>query len=233
MSQDKQISEGSANKASRVRSLGLRAGIISLLFLLTALGLHTLDETKKVSTEKPLETFPKAIGKWQAQDNQRLDEQVAQVLGVDDYVYRNYISPQGESINLYGSYFSYTDRTKGYHSPLNCMPGSGWNIASTKPVSIELRNSPVEEVTVNRMVLQQGNRLQVSLYWYQCRGRIMHSEYEERIYRVIDSIFQGRTDGSFIRLIANSQGGSVESETEKLKTFATKIIPLLREYIPE
>ena len=209
-----------------------RIVILSVLFLLCALFVYAFDKDSATPIATSLQHFPLTLGTWQALNTQAMGEDIESVLGVDDYILRNYRNPQGTQINVYVSYFSYTDRNKGYHSPLNCMPGSGWNIAETSPVALDLPGTG-QEATVNRLILQNGERKMVSLYWYQCRGRILHNEYVERIYRVIDSIFMNRTDGAFIRLLAVNSDQKVQEDTAMLKDFATRIIPELREYLPE
>lgn len=210
----------------------IRIIFLSILFLLCALFVYAFDKDSETPIAKPLQEVPQQIGGWQAISTQSMGEKVESALGVDDYILRNYRNDHGVQINLYVSYFTYTDRTKGYHSPLNCMPGSGWNIAETNPVSLSLPAAD-QKATVNQLILQKGRQKQVSLYWYQCRGRILHNEYVERIYRVIDSIFKNRTDGAFIRLIATDSDQSIQEDMAMLKDFATRIIPVLREYLPE
>jgi len=207
-----------------------RVLLLCCLFLGTAVFIHTFDSRASVSIDKPLYQFPHKIDGWQAHRNYDIDEKVLDKLKLDDYVYRNYDSREGR-INFYASFFSYVSNNKGFHSPLNCMPGSGWNISSTSPVAIELPNG--EDVRVMKLILQKGSQKEVSLYWYQCRGRIIHSEYTERIYRVIDSLLYGRSDGAFIRLIATNGFENTQKATAALETFARKAIPELREYLPE
>ncbi len=206
-----------------------RTIIVCFIFLASAAFLHAFDMDAQTPIKKPLAQFPERIGNWKSGKSQPLQEDVARVLGVDDYVFRNYFGPNGETISFYASYFAYTDRTKGYHSPLNCMPGSGWNIAGTKPVELQLQHRGRE--TVNRIVLQNGAEKQVALYWYQCRGRIIQNEYWERIYRVIDSLWRQRTDGAFVRLILHQRPD--EANESRLKQFAAAVIPILSNHLPE
>ena len=214
-----------------MKGLSIRIVILSVLFLLSSFFVYGIDRTSSTPISIKLASFPQHIGSWKTSSTQSMSKEVEDVLGVDDYLLRNYRGPNKAEINLYVSYFSYTDRSKGYHSPLNCMPGSGWNIADVKPVSIKIQKSG-EKATVNKIMLQSGDKTQVSLYWYQCRGRILHNEYIERVYRVIDSIFFNRTDGAFIRLIATNEGKGIEDGSEMLRNFASEIIPLLRNHLP-
>lgn len=207
-----------------------KALLVCLLLLLTAGFVHSFDAEAETEIDKPLRHFPYQIGPWQAHDDLGLTENISAILGVDDYSFRDYYAPQGSSINFYASFFAANTRNKGFHSPLNCMPGSGWNIASTENITLKLPGQD-KEVQVRKMLLMRGSEYQVSLYWYQCRSRVIASEYWERFYRVLDSIRYGRTDGAFVRLIATGKENQAQA-LQDLKDFATQAIPLLEEHLP-
>jgi EpsI family protein len=80
--------------------------------------------------------------------------------------------------------------------------------------------------------MKKGIHEQMVLYWYQSRGRIISSEYLQKIYLVLDSINRKRTDGSFVRLITPIRGGDDKQAFQTLKGFATEVFPILSEYIP-
>ncbi len=206
-----------------------KVGILCLLLLGAAGFVHSFDSEAETDIKIPLSHFPHEIGKWKAQNDMDLLDSVAAILGVDDYAFRDYRSPEGTTINFYASYFTANNRNKGFHSPLNCMPGSGWSVTSTETVDVLLPDG--NEVQVRKMLLQRGSQYQMSFYWYQCRSRIIASEYWERIYRVLDSIRYSRTDGAFIRLIVTGSDGDVEVQ-EELNKFAGQVIPLLEEHFP-
>lgn len=205
---------------------------ISILFLSCSIFTYAFDNKSETPITKSLQYFPLSLGKWQALSSESMSENMEGILGVDDYILRDYRNAQGVQVNVFISYFSYTDRNKGYHSPLNCMPGSDWNIIQNDPVAMDLPGAD-QVATVSRLIMQNGHQKMVSLYWYQCRGRILHNEYVERIYRVLDSIFMNRTDGAFIRLMAMNPDQGMQENANLLKDFATRIIPELREYLPE
>jgi len=173
--------------------------------------------------------FPKTIGKWHGKKSQ-LDTQVIDMLGLDDYVLMNYISPDRRHVNLYIGYFEYQGEGKGSHSPKNCMPGGGWNIIGSDIQEISFQETD-RKIEVIKLTLQKGSERQIVLYWYQGRDRIIASEYWQKIWLVIDSIFRQRTDESFVRLISRVNG-SEEKTLETLKEFARMISPYLNEYIP-
>ena len=93
------------------------------------------------------------------------------------------------------------------HSPLNCLPGAGWEPVKRSRVPITVRTdpdpgAPVQTVTMNRIVIQKGLDRQVVLYWYQSHGRVVASEYWGKIYTVLDAIRLNRTDAAMVRVMS-------------------------------
>jgi EpsI family protein len=113
------------------------------------------------------------------------------------------------------------------------MPGGGWNITDTSIVELDIPGNKPSNIDVIRLDLSNGRERQVVLYWYQSRGRFVASEYWEKIYLVIDSITKRRTDGSFVRLIAPVINENEEKALKDLKDFASKLVPVLQEFLPE
>lgn len=205
--------------------------IVCIILVVTTVFLHTFSRGTEVPIKQSLETFPRTFGKWTLVSDNQLSRTEKEMLGVDDYIDRNYRSTNGQIINLYVSYFASMEG-KGFHSPRNCMPGAGWDIASLKPLTLYSRHSEGTQVVINQMTMQKGAEQQIVLYWYYCRGRIIHSEYMEKIYQVIDSIFKRRTDGSFVRIIASSDKEHATFALNNMKEFTRRVIPLLEEYLP-
>ena len=208
-----------------------RIAIVCVVLIASIVFLNFLDKGMSVPIKRPLEAFPREIGKWSFVNTTSLPQKVEEKLGVDDYLEYDYVSPARQIVNLYVSYFSSMEG-KGFHSPRNCMPGAGWDVASLEPLVLEIRYSDSMPVEINNMILQKGADRQVVLYWYQCRGRFIRSEYMEKIYQVLDSIFKRRTDGSFIRVMGPAQNGRTEYTTNYLADFTKEVIPILEEYIP-
>lgn len=175
---------------------------------------------------KPLSDFPEQIGQWKLMKAVDLSESVINMLGVDDYINYNYLSPQGDIINLYISYFEALGVSGGYHSPLNCMPGGGIKILNTETIGIneELQN-------IKKLTLEQNKRRYFTYYWYYNRGRVVSSEYVEKIFLVLDAVFKGRRDGAFIRIISypNKKG---DFNTPDVMDFIGKINEISIQYLP-
>ncbi len=201
---------------------------IVILFIAAALT-HFAAQSERTAPNKPFSEFPLEIDNWKGITSE-LDEKVYNILGVEDYILANYRRPSGEMVNLYVGFYQSQKEGDIIHSPKNCMPGAGWNITETSIETVPLDNSG-KRMKVIKLLLQKGPEKQIVLYWFQSRGRIISSEYMEKVWLVIDSITRHRTDGSFVRLITPV----VKDETTAvnlLKEFAQKAFPFLSEHIP-
>jgi EpsI family protein len=199
--------------------------------IFTAVFLNYINHSEDVRLNKPFSTFPKQIGEWQGIE-QRFDDKIYDVLGVDDSYLAAYRNSNGRQVQLYIGFYQSQREGDLIHSPKNCMPGAGWKIVSSSIEELHVSNTDYNTIKTIRFKLKNGIHEQAVLYWFQSRGRIISSEYLQKIYLVIDSITRKRTDGSFVRLIAPIHNGDEEKTLLYLKDFARLIFPILTEYIP-
>lgn len=206
--------------------------IVLVLFAVTFLFVQSTNSVQEVAIKKPLNTFPDKIGEYELIHSTKLIDSVVSVLQVDDYINYNYRTPNGLKINFYVSYFSAVGIKGGYHSPRNCIPGGGWGIAAIEPFGLDINRSKPGKVNINAMTIQRGEEEQIVLYWYQNRGRIITSEYWEKIYLVWDALTKRRRDGSFIRVMAYIPKGRKDEVMRHLKDFSEQAMSLLDDYLP-
>lgn len=207
------------------------AGIMVLSMIVLRLSSHS----ESIKPNKPFGTFPMVIGPWTGATS-TFDQEVYDILGVDDSILANYQTTDEQSVQLYVGFYQSQKEGDLIHSPKNCMPGSGWNIAKTSIETVDVGQTDKQtgnenNINVIKLILVKGSQKQVVLYWFHSRGRIISSEYMQKIWLVVDSITKHRTDGSFVRLISPV----IENEDktlEILKDFTRTIYPYLNEYIP-
>jgi EpsI family protein len=202
-----------------------RVCIVLACILTTFILLQNVTGTNATPILQPLSSFPKQLGKWTLQNTRQSSEGVINLLGVNDYIDYTYKDNKGNQINFYVGYYESVGTTGSYHSPKNCLPGGGWGINSTKTIKID-------QVNVTEMIIRNGNQYQVVLYWFQNRGRIIASEYWEKIYLVLDALFMKRRDGSFVRLMVPTSHTNIEKTETLLKNFAQLSMPQLDNHLP-
>jgi EpsI family protein len=211
---------------------GLRELVIAMVILMTGgFLLRSISHGEETPIHKSLTTFPLQIDSW-AGTEQAFEADMLQALKVDDYLLRQYQPEQGAAIGLYVGYYKSMRQGATYHSPKNCLPGSGWYFVDTGKshlAAVDRHGRPVE---INKFIIQKGLDKQLVLYWYQDRGRIITSEYWAKIFMVVDAITRNRTDGAFVRITLPFTNQSEEEMLAQGKAFAEQIFPLLQEHLP-
>lgn len=208
-----------------------RVILLCLLFLLTAILLRGVDGVNRTPIKRPLENFPLVLEEWEAFSSKKSSDEVIKLLGVDDYVEYNYSKSDSVVVNFYVAFYEAVGNGTGYHSPKNCIPGGGWGIDTTGLVQITPKGSK-RSVNISELLIRNGSEYQVVYYWYQNRGRIIYSEYWEKVYLVVDSVLKKRRDGTFVRLIAPVPDGDVDNVRKVLTEFAELVVPELDKFIP-
>ena len=181
-------------------------------------------------SRKALKDFPAQIGSWrQIGDDVRFDDETEKVLRADDYLSRNFVS-RGRTASLYVGYYATQRNGATYHSPLNCLPGSGWVMTDPARVTITPTGggAPFE---ANRFVIANGSDRALMIYWYQGRGRAVASEYWGKIYTVVDSVRRHRSDGAMVRVMV-PLGNSQEAAQQAAVEIASQAASQLTEFVP-
>lgn len=178
-----------------------------------------------------LNNFPTQVGAWKQEGvDQRFDAQTMSVLRASDYLLRTYRLTNGQSANLYVGYYATQRNGSTFHSPLNCLPGSGWSMEDPSRVTITSPNG--KSFVANAYVIVNGGIRERMIYWYQGRGRITASEYWAKIYTVLDSARLRRSDAAMVRVIVPITGSDAAA-LESAKEFAAVTSVVLPQFVPD
>jgi len=215
----------------------IRIVILSLIMLAAAAVISYASRPELIPIRQSLEGLPMYLAGWEGRRLPDSDQRILDILGVDDYINRSYFRKDSPPVSLYIGYYQSQRSGESIHSPMNCMPGSGWIPIRNERISIPVNNSEVIEV--NRITIQKGAVRQVVLYWYQSQGRVIASEYMGKIYTVLGAMRNNRTDGALVRVISQiSANAPLEVMAEELAEkaaieFTQALFPLLVDYLPD
>jgi len=209
----------------------LRFGVLLVLLLVVGVFVNAWSYLGEAHVErKELKDFPQTIGAWQRTGNdQILDEETLKVLKASDYLLRDFRKPQGQVANLYVGYYASQRSGATYHSPLNCLPGSGWQLSEPGKATITLPDGT--SFVANKYIIKSGDYKSLMIYWYQGRGRNVASEYWGKVYTVLDSVRLRRSNGAMVRVtvpIGNSEDAAEQAAIE----FASSASAVLPQYVP-
>ena len=153
------------------------------------------------------------------------------MLNADDYVSRTYVSPStalraGAAVDLFVAYYGSQRQGGTMHSPLNCLPATGWQPLTADDMSIDVAPSPV---SARRVVIQKGLNRQLVIYWYQSHGRSVASEYSSKAHLVLDSIRTRRSDAAIVRVVSPADEAGEAAAVD----FIRSLQPVLHRFIPD
>lgn len=210
-----------------MKNSSIRFGLLLLAILIVGTLVNTWAYLGEAHVErKALSGFPDQVGAWRSVGvDQVLDAPTLQVLRASDYLLRDFRRADGQLANFYVGYYATQRDGASYHSPLNCLPGSGWVLSEPGKVSISRPDG--SSFIANKYVIQNGTHQSLMIYWYQGRGRAVANEYWGKIYTVIDSVRLRRSDGAMVRVTVpfeGSEAAALESATE-LASGATAALP--------
>ncbi len=158
-----------------------RSLVLTLCLVLGALLIGRASTSERVPPRETLATFPIDVKEWHGRPTERFDQQVLTVLGVDEYLNRTYTAADGVEVGLYVGYYQSRREGSTIHSPLNCLPGSGWQPVKEDRITLQVQTdaggSAVRDIGVNRLLIEKDLDRQVVVYWYQSHGRVVASEY--------------------------------------------------------
>ena len=202
--------------------------LVALLFSGAIINVWERAGEASVSRE-PLKNFPTHFGSWQQVGSDvRFDAETEKVLKADDYVSRNFAS-NGQSASLYVGYYTTQRNGSTYHSPLNCLPGSGWMMSDGGRAMITPANG--QSFEANRYLIQNGDQRALMIYWYQGRGKAVASEYRAKIETVLDSVRRRRSDGALVRVMVPLGNSPAEAE-KSAREFASEAANQLPPFVP-
>jgi EpsI family protein len=211
----------------------VRTGILSAFLLLCAAYLALASKPDRVPPRTSLLAFPFQMGPWTGVSLPDFDQKILALLGADEYVNRAYATERDEYVGLYLAYYGGQRQGDTIHSPLNCLPGAGWQPVSHSYLTIPIGKS--HSITVNRYIIQKGLDRQVVLYWYQSQGRVVANEYWSKLYMMRDAIRLNRTDAALVRVTARVVGSDPTAESAASRSaveFVQELFPRLHRYLP-
>ena len=185
-----------------------------------------------------LASLPMSMAGWTGHRDADFTPEILAILGVDDYIIRTYVRDQS-LLGLYVGYHTSQRQGDTIHSPLNCLPGAGWQPMDVGRAIIPVQGAPgaasaTTPVEVNRVIIAKGLDRQLVLYWYQSHRRVVAGEYRAKIFTVLDSVRYNRTDAALVRVVVPiAEGDAQGTDAERKGTeFVQALFPLLAPHLP-
>ncbi len=183
--------------------------------------------------KKNLDKIPSTIDGMKGIDIP-LEQTIINELDPDVFVYRNYLSSDGRTINVYIGYYGTSKGGRSRHTPEGCYPGSGWAILNESKSSIHINSADGENsITLNTIQVKKGDEEQLVYHWYQSdKSLVIVNGIQHNLNRFRRRLLYNRDDGAFIRVSMDVMNSYSETR-EYIESFISKLFPLIIEFWPE
>jgi EpsI family protein len=164
----------------------------------------------------------------EAMGDERLDAETERVLQADEYLLRSFES-RGLPVDVFVAFYGTQRSGHTIHSPLNCLPGTGWTWAQR-----DLENIPASggaTMTVNRNIATRNGDSLLVYYWYQSRGRVTASDYRNKLLLVRDAALLHRSDGALVRV--TTPWPLDPTDSSEPRAFLSNLRTALTQHLPE
>jgi EpsI family protein len=172
-----------------------RVVLVTALFALAAVGRWRVQAIEP-SAAVELTQVPVALDEWKGRMAPPLDAATLEILRPDDYLNRVYESGTAGEVALFVAYYRSQAQGAALHSPLNCLPGAGWEPVTTDRIPMGDRGF------ARRVLIQKGEDRNLVLYWYQSAARLEGNEYFSKLFLAFDAIKLRRNDAALVRFVA-------------------------------
>jgi EpsI family protein len=199
-----------------------RALIVVLLLLASAaIGRAAAGVPPRVPD---LAAVPYAFGEWSGGEAPPLDADTLRILAADHVLNRTYAGTDRIPVGLYVAYYAKQRPGVSIHSPLHCLPGTGWETIDVG--TRDLGGTGPASGSVRRIVVRKGMQRALVLYWYSLHGRVIASEVTSKLTQLADSIWLHRSDAALVRIVVPIRA-SVESADAEGLAFARDLAPIV------
>ncbi len=169
------------------------AWVVAAIFVAT-LGLAHAASPVVPSSAPDFEAIPLQLAGLTGRAAPPLAPEVAKALAADRYVHRYYTGGHVRWVEMDVAYYGQPRVGANMHSPLNCLPGTGWTMG--EPQATKAGDWLVRTVDVSR-----GRARFAMAYWFQGRQRVESDEIRARLHLLGDALRRRPTDASLVRLI--------------------------------
>ena len=197
--------------------------IVIILTLVTAVIIFKVRTIEPVKNERLL-NFPMVIGKWNGIEIP-MEDWVFASLETPYSILRNYVSPDGNKINL--AIVWYDDKEIAFHSAAACLGGAGNKVTEMEPYQLMIEKN--RGIRIGRLVTEKLRLNQLVFYYYINDGYITPNQTDLRKKIIIKRMKMQRTSAAFIRVMMPIIKDRKDT-AKTLEEFVKTSLPLVIEY---
>jgi EpsI family protein len=206
-----------------------KTAILLVCFIIVGAFVHATPKPSIVVPANTLNDFLGTRPGWK-EGKIHIQEEIVKVLELDDYLY-NYYQQGTDVVSLYIGYYYSKKKLGASHSPLVCIPGSGWKISNLRKIrrANEGTKKFPEEISVMR--IEKGENKELVVYWFQSYDRATSDTFRQKITTLIQKIRKGNEANAFVRVTVPIRDDGEKEAYDVAKKFILAFYPRFLDYI--
>ena len=141
-------------------------------------------------------TMPLERGEWVGEID-AVAQGVVDMLQPSGIFNADYYGSDGIQVNLFLS--DWSDARGGPHSPMNCLPASGWTVAETLDRPVPHGN---RQIPARRLRLRHRQEFYLMDFWYITPYGETANDYELKLYEMLTSLTLQPRHLTFVRFVS-------------------------------
>jgi EpsI family protein len=201
--------------------MNTRRAVIAALLLGSA---ATATQVARGGTPHPapvLTTVPYTLGTWTGTDAPAPDQETERILAADAVLHRTYSAGGEDAVGLYIAYYREQRPGISVHSPLHCLPGTGWEPEDVRTVVID---DAAADNRMKRLIVRKSLNRAVVFYAYSMHGRLVSNEVLSKLWLLNDRVWRGRGDAALVRIVVPVTG-TIEAAERQGLLFTRHVLP--------
>ena len=192
--------------------------IIAAIILLSGLTCWAIKyQTPEAIAFSGWSDFPLIKDNWIGKED-IVSQGVIDLLKPDHIFNANYADDLGNRVNLFLGGFS--DPRGGPHSPMNCLPASGWVVEGSAPLTITLGD---RTFFAKRLILTYKQVRHVMDFWYITPWGETANDYRLKFNEMLTSLTLHPRHLTFVRFIAKDTPEGLDAIDRFEKAFLNDI----------
>ena len=201
--------------------------IVVLLIVSMFISWSLYFKSYKQEDKVQISLFPKEFAGWNSEEMKITDDEYA-ILETKNAFVRRYFNPSGDEVYMFIVY-SESNR-KVSHPPEVCYIGSGATVTSSTHAELPADNGAV--VKTNRLILEQGNNVQVANYWFKVGNTFTSNYWKQQILIALKTLLGQPTSSALIRVSATVKNEDLAGAEQAIEKFSSPMIPKLFQFLP-
>jgi EpsI family protein len=200
--------------------MSTRRAVVAVALLACAAMTPRIASRDRGGHDVALATVPYTIGTWNGTDAPPPDAETERILAADAVLNRTYLAGSN-AVGLYIAYYREQRPGVSVHSPLHCLPGTGWEAEDARTIELA---GPAAANQMKRLIVRKNLNRAVVLYAYSVQGRLIADELLSKLWLLRDRIQGGRGDAALVRIVVPVTGTIAAAERQGL-AFTRDFLP--------